>query len=99
TIEVMDTDGADTILMVDVDGSGQADVISANNRSDSSRLDFAGEVVNNEASEDNDGSPAVVLPERPTVASVKPTTSASQNKGGAGMPLLLLPMLLLFKRR
>ncbi len=99
TIEVMDTDGADTILMVDVDGSGQADVISANNRSDSSRLDFAGEVVNNEASEDNDGSPAVVLPERPTVASVKPTTSASQSKGGAGLPLLLLPMLLLFKRR
>ncbi|EAR11028.1 tandem-95 repeat protein [Reinekea blandensis] len=86
-IDVMDTDGADTILMVDVDGSGEADVISANNNSNSSRLDFAGDVRDSESAVDG-GSDSTPLPD----------AKSSGGRGGAGLPWLLLPLLLFGKR-
>jgi hypothetical protein len=99
TVEVMDTDGADTILMVDVDGSGRADVISANNQSESSRLDFAGEVENVEST-DHGSSVAIPLPEiaEPSQAQTPTVAAKSSSRGGAGLPLLILPLLLLARR-
>jgi hypothetical protein len=94
TTEVMDTDGADTILMVDVDGGGQADIISANNRNDSSRLDFAGEVSNSEDILEENDSVAVPLQTKPGIAAVQPVVSEPTKKGGAGIPFILIPLLL-----
>jgi len=95
TIEVMDTDGADTILLVDVDGSGKADVISANNRNQSSRLDFIGDVVDNEDTIETEGDTVVNLPVTPRPASV----SNSSRNSGAGIPIILLPLLWLLRRK
>jgi len=98
TIAVLDTDGADTILMVDVDGSGQADLISANNRSANSRLDFAGHDLDRMALNNEDASAAVLLPNpQPDSASVALPSPVGRNKGGAGVPGLVI--LLLWARR
>lgn len=92
TIAVLDTDGADTVLMVDVDDSGQADIISANNRSATSRLDFAGTDLNSMALNNEAASPAVPLPKSQPAPAQNPTS-----RGGAGLPWVL--GLLLFARR
>lgn len=94
TFEVMDTDGADTILMVDIDGSGQADVISANNRSESSRLDFTGNTVIDAEPELNDASADVALPATPEPSVSQPM----RRSGGAGIPWVLGLVLLLARR-
>jgi len=98
TIEVMDTDGADTILMVDVDGSGQADIISANNTSETSRLDFAGSVTDIEATDEGTTVP-VVLPETPEPAAPTSNFRPVSSKGGAGLTWLLLGLLLIPRKK
>lgn len=96
-IDVLDTNGADTILMVDVDGSGKADVISANNSDSSSRLDFSGEVRSTTDTEAGSSAP-ITLPETSSPVS-SDANKVSSGKGGAGLPLLLLPLLLLGRRK
>jgi hypothetical protein len=100
TIEVMDTRGADSILLVDVDGSGTADVISANSRAGESRLDFVGEVTNTE--DITAGSTAAVaLPDANNITPVtRPSLSAGGSKSGSmGLVLLLVGILLIMQRR
>jgi hypothetical protein len=99
TTEVMDTDGADTILMVDVDGGGQADIISANSTAQRSRLDFVGEVTDSEASEQEDSSAETVLKAKPEVVIDRPVASAAPKQGGAGVPLWLLALVLIASRK
>jgi len=99
TIAVLDTNGADTILMVDVDGSGQADIISANNRSLNTRLDFAGDDLDSVALNHEDASAAVLLPNPEADGSSLALPSQDRrNKGGAGLPGLIL-LLLLARRK
>jgi hypothetical protein len=102
TIEVMDTNGADSIVLVDVDGSGTADVISANSREGESRLDFVGDVVNTE-DDDAGAASAVTLPEASVSPLVKPVgvsaPSSGGKKSGAFGWLGLLLCAFLLKRR
>ncbi|MDN3648401.1 tandem-95 repeat protein [Reinekea marina] len=96
TVEVMDTQGADSILLVDVDGSGTADVISANSRQGDSRLDFTGDVTN---SEDSVAS-STTKPLLTTNSTNRPSLTSSNSKAGAfGVYWLLLGIVLLVIRR
>jgi hypothetical protein len=95
-VEVMETQGADSILLVDVDGSGTADVISANSRQGESRLDFTGNVSNSEDSTASATSKPMLNQAQNTRPSAVVTSSKAGTMSGFG---LLIVLLLMIKRR
>ncbi|MEJ2042112.1 MAG: tandem-95 repeat protein [Reinekea sp.] len=99
TFKVMDTNGADTILLADVDGNGTADVISANNRSQASQLNFSGEVINADEADADSNDEAPLPLSQSDSTSTRPLFTFRSGTLGGWLSLWLLGLISIGRRR